>query len=75
MPRGQEYGHRIRPHGFRDQAVIDVGGQGEARVEQIAMETFHLLGKRHFEDADLDIGLFLAALGDQCGEARMGDAV
>lgn len=61
------------PQRFAGQAVGFAGGTGKADIEQVVLQAFELLGQRHLEQLQVDVGLFLAAAGQALGQDAVGE--
>ncbi|MCY1363114.1 hypothetical protein D9M69_498610 [compost metagenome] len=66
---------RIEPDRLGHQSITDLIRLCQADVEQVVIQTSDLFTEGDVRQADLDLRLFLATLGEQGGQACLRDAV
>ncbi|MDT4890778.1 hypothetical protein FQZ97_1276950 [compost metagenome] len=69
MAGGDRHYQRVEPDWLGYQALADLRRLSQADIEQVVVEPSDLLGKGDLRQADLHLGLFLAALGEEGGQA------
>ncbi|MCY1465367.1 hypothetical protein D9M71_835030 [compost metagenome] len=69
MAGGDRHYHRVEPDRLSHQALANLRRLGQADIEQVIVEPSDLLGKGDLRQADLHLGLFLAALSEEGGQA------
>lgn len=75
MQHRNRHHQRIAPGQFGQQAITHFIRLRKPHVVPVVVQPLELLRQRHFDQLDIDFGVFLAALHQEGAQARRCDAI